>query len=54
MTAPERPGPERGPTTPPEHDHEPDERDEHDQWHPHYIEGCDACEDRAVELEDES
>jgi hypothetical protein len=29
----------------------PDPRDEHDAWHPWWIEGCDGCVDRAAELE---
>jgi hypothetical protein len=34
---------------------EPDDYDEdaeHDAWHPHWIEGCDACIDRADRLEE--
>jgi hypothetical protein len=27
------------------------EQDEHDQWHPHWVEGCDGCIDRADHLE---
>lgn len=30
---------------------EPDPRDEHDAWHPVWVEGCDGCVDRADELE---
>lgn len=55
MSAPERPGPERpGPDYPAEWDDEPDEADEadeHDAWHPVWIEGCDACVDRARHLD---
>jgi len=28
-----------------------DERDEHDEWHPVWVEGCDGCVDRADYLE---
>lgn len=52
MTAPERAGPERpGPEYPREWDTEPDDQDEHDAWHPTWVEGCDACVDRAAWLE---
>lgn len=52
MIGREGPGPERpGPDYPPEWDTEPDPRDEHDAWHPVWVEGCDGCVDRADELE---
>ena len=57
MIGREGPGPERpGPDYPPEWDAEPiddgpDPRDEHDTWHPVWVEGCDGCIDRADERE---
>jgi hypothetical protein len=39
----------------PDEPSEPDDYDEdaeHDAWHPHWIEGCDACIDRANQLEE--
>jgi hypothetical protein len=48
---PERPGPDYPPEWDTEPIDEPDPRDEHDQWHPVWVEGCDGCIDRADYLE---
>jgi hypothetical protein len=44
-------GPERDCPVHGELDDGPDPRDEHDAWHPVWVEGCDGCVDRADELE---